>query len=44
MIPNYIKDWLKVIELMNNDNTYKLAICSQYKVKKAVRVNIEELI
>lgn len=26
------------------ENTYKLAICSQYKVKKAVRVNIEELI
>ena len=25
MIPNYINDWLDVIENMNNDNTYKLA-------------------
>lgn len=25
MIPEYINDWLKVIENMNNDNTYKLA-------------------
>ena len=25
MIPSYIKDWLTIIEQMNNDNTYKLA-------------------
>lgn len=25
MIPNYISDWLTIIEQMNNDNTYKLA-------------------
>ena len=25
MIPTYIKDWLNIIENMNNDNTYKLA-------------------
>ena len=25
MIPQYINDWLTIIEQMNNDNTYKLA-------------------
>ncbi len=25
MIPAYIKNWLTIIEQMNNDNTYKLA-------------------
>ncbi len=25
MIPNYIKQWLKIIDEMHNDNTYKLA-------------------
>ena len=25
MIPTYIKDWLTIIEQMNNDNTYKLS-------------------
>ena len=25
MIPTYIKNWLTIIEQMNNDNTYKLA-------------------
>ena len=25
MIPNYINQWLKIIEDMHNDNTYKLA-------------------
>lgn len=25
MISNYIKNWINVIEQMNNDNTYKLA-------------------
>ena len=25
MIPNYIQDWIDIIENMNNDNTYKLA-------------------
>lgn len=25
MLPNYIRDWLQIIEEMNNDNTYKLA-------------------
>lgn len=25
MIPNYIRDWLSIIENMSNDNTYKLA-------------------
>ena len=25
MIPKYINDWLRIIETMKNDNTYKLA-------------------
>ena len=25
MIPTYVKNWLTIIEQMNNDNTYKLA-------------------
>ena len=25
MIPKYISDWLRIIESMKNDNTYKLA-------------------
>ena len=25
VIPNYINDWLTIIEKMNTDNTYKLA-------------------
>ena len=25
MIPKYIGDWLRIIESMKNDNTYKLA-------------------
>ena len=26
MIPSYINDWIRIIEQMNNTNTYKLAL------------------